>query len=272
MFEKIKSIALSLILLLNMFGATQALTLDIFPVGNDFVPTQTPVSSASRQTVKSTARSRASRTSRTRKVSPVKKAGDSATSKPKSARKNEPVKNASKGKNANSSRPTSHGKTNIAKVGKPTKANRNSAHAVEIDKRLRTLKVVYSKRTGGGKLHITSLRRTPARQAKAMHKNLTTYGIRHVERTYRRKAAVREIIAAYKPNRRRPQKAVREMTKVIENQIRRGVFISNHLLGHAVDIRSRGRNGARLRILREIARSIGAKVLVEKNHFHLELI
>lgn len=133
-----------------------------------------------------------------------------------------------------------------------------------------TVESEYYRLTGKW-LEISSGYRTPLLQARAMHRNLRAYGISYVLGVYHRGAAIREIVAVYRRNRRRPQGAISLMTRVIEAQLRRGVYVSDHLRGQAIDVRSRGPRGANLSALREVARSMRARVLVEKNHYHVEL-
>jgi hypothetical protein len=152
----------------------------------------------------------------------------------------------------------------------PATASAGVLLSAEIKKRLRTVALLYWQRTGQ-MLHITSGRRTAYRQAHAMHDNIATYGRTYVLGLYGGHAAVREIIAAYEASPRNPAKAIRAMTEVIRSQIRRGTIISEHLLDIAVDVRSRAPDGARLSILREIVRSVGGIVLVEKDHYHVGL-
>lgn len=123
----------------------------------------------------------------------------------------------------------------------------------------------------GRRLPITSEYRTPYLQARAIHRNLRAYGTPYVLRLYRRRAAIREIVSVYNRNRKRPGRAIGLMTRVIQAQVRRGVYISAHMRGLAIDVRSRGRHGAKLSALRAVARSMGARVLVERNHYHVEL-
>lgn len=150
------------------------------------------------------------------------------------------------------------------------RAGRNSAAQLAA-KRLRALKREYARRARRP-LVITSAQRTPHQQARAIRCNLAAYGERHILNTYRRGPAIREILRAYRANRANPRKAQREMTRVIREQVARGQFVSDHLLGRAVDVRSRGRNGARLSVLRQAARQVGVKVLVERDHVHCKLI
>ena len=120
-------------------------------------------------------------------------------------------------------------------------------------------------------LVVTSFRRTPAQQARAIRNNIRRRGFAYVLKLYRYSPAIREIAQAYRMNRRNPQQAQKQMTAVIEQQMARGVFVSRHLNGLAADIRSHGRDGARLSVLRDVANEVGAKVSVEPDHFHVRL-
>lgn len=157
-----------------------------------------------------------------------------------------------------------------AKKQRRRKARRNSDATVAAG-RLHILKREYARRTRRP-LVITSFRRTAAGQARAIRKNAKVYGVPYVLRVYRGSPAIREILRAYRANRRSARKAEQTMTRVIESQVARGVYVSDHMLGRAVDIRSRGRYGARLSVLRTVARDIGGKVLVEKDHYHFKLV
>jgi len=121
----------------------------------------------------------------------------------------------------------------------------------------------------GRDLYITNGYRTARKQAIAIGSNLRRYGPRYVISLYRSKSAIKEIVQAYKSNRR--SRPIGAMTRVIENQVSRGIFISNHMRWRAVDVRSRGWHRARLSVLRQVAQSMGARVLVEANHYHVDL-
>lgn len=123
----------------------------------------------------------------------------------------------------------------------------------------------------GQPLIVTSDRRTSAAQAIAMYNLFRMYGERYVIILYRRRGAVYEIHRAYKANRRRRGRALAAMTRVIQVQVARGVFISKHMLGRAFDVRSIGPNGARLDILRKVVKQAGGRVVVERNHYHVEV-
>jgi hypothetical protein len=137
--------------------------------------------------------------------------------------------------------------------------------------RLKTIKIVYKRRTRKS-LVITSLGRTPAQQAHAMLGLIKRHGDEYVRNLYLNKPAVNEILTAYLENLGNPQQAEREMTRVIEAQIARDVFISKHLRGLAADIRRHGKGAARLSVLRAAAGKVGATVLVEPECYHLNLV
>lgn len=123
----------------------------------------------------------------------------------------------------------------------------------------------------GRDLYITSGQRTERRQAIAIRSNLRRYGTRHVIALYRSSSAIKEIVRAYRLN-RRSGKSISAMTAVIQKQVSCGIFISNHMRWRAVDVRSRGWHQARLSVLRQVAQSMGARVSVEPNHYHVDLL
>ena len=127
------------------------------------------------------------------------------------------------------------------------------------------------RRQTGRELIVTSAGRNAGEQAAAMYHNFVKYGSGSVVSGYRNKRAAREIAKAYEANRRRPRRAIAAMTDVITRQIGDGVFVSNHLRGKAVDLRSWGPHRARVKALRQIAQTRGWRVLVEATHIHVEL-
>jgi hypothetical protein len=119
----------------------------------------------------------------------------------------------------------------------------------------------------GGMLHITSGYRSPAAQARAMYHNILAYGRAHVLETYGGRAAAVEIIGAYRKNPGKESEAIEAMTKVILEQVSRGIYISRHMLGRAFDIRLGTANAP---ILREVVRNLGGRLAVEADHYHAE--
>ena len=62
------------------------------------------------------------------------------------------------------------------------------------------------------------------------------------------------------------------MTSVIQSQIHRGIYISDHMLGRAVDIHVDNINEHKKSILRRLARQYGGNYIYEDNphHSHIE--
>jgi hypothetical protein len=131
--------------------------------------------------------------------------------------------------------------------------------------------IIRYRRSAGRDLYITDGHRTERQQAIAIRKNLRLYGTRHVIVLYRSSPAIREIVQAYRLN-RRSGRSISAMTRVIEKQVSQGIFISNHMRWRAVDVRSRGWHRARLSVLQQVAQSMGARVSVEPNHYHVDLL
>ena len=121
--------------------------------------------------------------------------------------------------------------------------------------------------TGNG-LIITSGYRPPDRQSKAMFDKLVTEGETSVRNLYKNKILIDEILNVYRQNKGNPPVAVAEIQKTIEGQMKRGKFISNHLLSNAIDVRKRTTNPASLRTA---VSQVGGRVVVEGNHYHIEL-
>lgn len=175
----------------------------------------------------------------------------------------------SKGKQTQPPRPRFNGKRETAEK-REQKANRKSPSLLA-KKRWAKMQRLYVNRTKRP-LMATSRRRTPSDQARVTRVNIRRYGVRYVLNLYRNGPAIREIVRAWQLNHKNPQKAQDAMTNVIQAQVDRGVFISDHLRGVAIDVRTRGRNGARMNVLRDVARQVGATVHKEVDHAHVKLV
>lgn len=132
--------------------------------------------------------------------------------------------------------------------------------------RLQTLADRYFQQTGQN-LHITSGYRPPARQASAMYDLIRANGTNYVQNLYANQGAVSEVLNAYRNNSGSRTEAVAAMTTAIENQVGRGVYISDHLRSRALDVSP----DANFSVLRNIVRDMGGSILNEGNHFHIEL-
>ncbi len=127
------------------------------------------------------------------------------------------------------------------------------------------------RRYAGYEPQIIDGHRTAREEAKVIRSELRRYGIPYVIDKYGSGPAIREIVQAHTENRRRGR-SIPEMTRVIENQVRMGIFISPHLQWRAIDVRSRGKRRARLSTVRQVARSMGARVSVGANYYHIDLV
>ncbi|MEO6587880.1 MAG: peptidoglycan-binding protein [Pyrinomonadaceae bacterium] len=132
--------------------------------------------------------------------------------------------------------------------------------------RLEQLADTYFQRTGQT-LRVTSGYRPPARQAAAMYDLIVGRGESHVRNLYANKDAVDQILNAYRNNNGSRSGAVSAMTRTIENQIGRGIYISSHLRSRALDL-STATNSS---VLRQIVGEMGGTVLNEGDHYHVEL-
>ncbi len=118
----------------------------------------------------------------------------------------------------------------------------------------------------GKKLHITSGYRSAERQAKAIYDILRQRSGSYIFSLYANDRAIGQIVNAYTQNIFSTESAVSAMIRVISQQIKNGVYISDHLLERAFDVRL----NADFSALREAVRQSGGRVVREFNHYHLE--
>jgi peptidoglycan hydrolase-like protein with peptidoglycan-binding domain len=154
----------------------------------------------------------------------------------------------------------------VAKDGTNYTVATNILMTKSLQKKVEKVADSYFAKTGK-KLVITSGFRPPERQAPAMYDKIINEGEGAVRKLYKNKVAIDEILNAYRPNKGKREKAVAAMTETIEKQVKRGVMISSHLLSNAVDVRQT----AVLTALKDSVIQFGGRVVVESNHFHLEL-
>lgn len=124
----------------------------------------------------------------------------------------------------------------------------------------------------GKTIVVTSGARPPARQAKAMYRKLEGGDDLSV---YRNKKAVAAIKKAYndaKTAKKSETEIIKAMAEVIEEQVKKGVYISRHLRAGAVDIRSRDMSAKQKQAFRKAAKGIAKSIILETipPHFHLQ--
>ena len=130
----------------------------------------------------------------------------------------------------------------------------------------------------GRALHVTSGTRNANGQANAMYNNLR----KNQTASYDNKAAFNEIKQAYDNGvgaGHNSAQIKRDMTRVIQSQIDRGIFISCHLAGCAADIRTRDEPGypamtdRERRILQQIVEDQEHGGMIrEGDHIHLQFL
>ena len=127
------------------------------------------------------------------------------------------------------------------------------------------------------RLVVTGGTRTPQRQAELMVEKLQNgediLALYDHEPALEVRAAYREGVAKHHS---RP-KLVRAVREIIEEQIRRGTYISRHLQAGAADVRSRGMTPARVMAFRAaVAAEPGVTIIDERDatepHLHLSLL
>lgn len=155
----------------------------------------------------------------------------------------------------------------IARDGKDYTVLEGILMTKSLQKKLDKLAALYVAKAGS-KLIVTSGFRPPERQAPAMYDKIIREGETAVRNLYRGTAAIDEILAAYRANKQTREKAIGAITATIEKQIKRGTMISSHLLSNALDVRMRTTN---LQILKDCVIAVGGRVVVESDHYHLEL-
>jgi hypothetical protein len=127
----------------------------------------------------------------------------------------------------------------------------------------------------GKRIVVTSAARSPQSQAAAMKHKLDLG--ESPRRLYANKRAAAEIENAYLWGRKTGmdgEQIVDTMASVIDRQIDAGTYISRHLKEGAVDLRSRDLSSAEKVAVRQAAKSLGARVMLESTppHFHLEIL
>lgn len=124
-----------------------------------------------------------------------------------------------------------------------------------------------------GMLKVHSGTRTAHQQAQAMWNNM--YYSRNRQVHYRNTDAFDEIHEAYLEGRRagaNERAIVEAMTRVIEEQVRNGVYISRHLEGTAVDILPNTNPPLHPHVLEEVVTELlsSGHCIPEEDHFHIQ--
>lgn len=148
----------------------------------------------------------------------------------------------------------------------------NVVLSMEARTALRRIADEYYRETGEV-LYVTSGTRTPEKQAEARYDNLY-YG-RNRETHYKDTRAYNEILGTYNEARRSgasKHAAVAAMTRIIEQQVSHHEYISLHLRGEAVDVRSRDMSYQQERAFQKTVDDVLGlhHWIVEGDHYHVQ--
>ena len=167
-----------------------------------------------------------------------------------------------------------HAQTQAAAQAKPS----NHVHFSGWDKLLPRARIglahigdLYYEQTGA-ELTVTSGRRTPRGHAQAMYDKLQRRD--NLRSLYRNTAALDGILRAYNgavASGASDQATIDAMANVIQQQISEGVYISEHLRGDALDVRSRDMSPwQREEFERAVQEVLHHKPKLETDHYHLQ--
>lgn len=122
------------------------------------------------------------------------------------------------------------------------------------------------------KIVVTSGARTAQSQAEAMYSKLAGGDNLAV---YSNQSAARKIKEIYEKGmaaKKKKDTLIKEIKTEIDNQIKKGVYISKHMKKGAIDIRSKDMNMSEKEQLKKAAKGVAVTVILETTppHFHLE--
>ena len=122
------------------------------------------------------------------------------------------------------------------------------------------------------KIVVTSGARTAKSQAEAMYGKLSGGDSLTI---YKNQVAAKEIKKAYDDGsaaKKPKNEIISDIEKIIDSQIKKGVYISKHLKKGAVDIRSRDMSSDEKIKFKRVAKGIAVVVILETTppHFHLQ--
>jgi hypothetical protein len=122
----------------------------------------------------------------------------------------------------------------------------------------------------GAKFRVSSTYRDPTRQAAAMYTNWAAGR----DPGYRNKKLRDEAYAPFKQGQAEKwssQKTIGEIAKVLTDQVKRGDYLSDHMIDRAIDISRRGLTSAQEQEILRRARAMGAVAKIEdKFHIHIQ--
>ena len=142
---------------------------------------------------------------------------------------------------------------------------------MEVKKKVKTIADAYHATTKK-KIVVTSGTRTATSQAEAMYTKLAGGDNLSIYSDQDAATKIKEIYEKGVKDKKKNGDLVKEMTKEIESQIEKGIYISKHLKKGAVDVRSRDMSAREKEAFKEAAKGVADIVILETTppHFHLQ--
>ena len=124
------------------------------------------------------------------------------------------------------------------------------------------------------KITVTSGTRSAKAQARAMYVKIAAGGSMSIYRR-RTRARAEEVKKAYlegKKAQENKSQIVKRMTKVIEDQVKKGIYLSRHLRAGAIDVRSRDMSSEEREYFRQAIKGVAKSFILERKppHWHLQ--
>jgi hypothetical protein len=123
-------------------------------------------------------------------------------------------------------------------------------------------------------IYVTSGIRTPEAQARALAGKVAAGSTRQALDDLYAGSAILEVLGAAWPN--VPGATFNEAvaTQILKAQVARGIYLSRHMRGDAVDLRVSNLSAGQVEAVRSAAAALGAEVIVESQppHIHIEEI
>lgn len=136
---------------------------------------------------------------------------------------------------------------------------------------LERIATLYYRETGVDFI-VTSGTRTPAAQADAMYRKLRRG--ENLRSLYSNHRALDEILNVYDYDRRSgasERATIEAMSRVIQTQVSKHVYISRHLDGKGVDVRTRTMSSSQKEVFQKACRQVlGQGPIKEADHYHLQ--
>jgi hypothetical protein len=132
---------------------------------------------------------------------------------------------------------------------------------IDVNNAMQTFVAALEREVPSVPVHVTSGIRSPERQARALVYKRNNEGDSAVRRLYGQKDLIGEVLAA--------ANTTAAMARVLTRQVRSGRFLSRHMRGDAVDLRTRNLTKDQVQKLKAGAKRLGGHAVIEVDHLHV---